>query len=91
MNYQGRSDGGIWVCIPPKISPSGLYGVKMTPKRLLDMSIKFYTSQKILYPPPKKFWIRSCELHEVLTTFTNVFIILENTFTTKFSKLCFQS
>jgi len=33
----------------PKISPSRLYGVKMTSKRLLNMSINFYTSLKILY------------------------------------------
>jgi len=41
--------GGIWVYIPPK---SVL--VKMKPERLLNMSIKFYTFPKILYPPPKK-------------------------------------
>jgi len=51
---QGRSDGGIWVYIHPKISLSGLFrGVKMTPERLLNMSIKFYTSSKNFIPPNK--------------------------------------
>jgi len=64
--YQGRSKrgGGIWVYISPKSVQLDFYGVKLTSEQLLNMSIKFYTSQKILYPPkqisgytPELYWI----------------------------------
>jgi len=47
---QGRSDGGYIGIYTPKISPSRLYGAKMTSKRLLPMSIKLYLPQKFYTP-----------------------------------------
>jgi len=49
--FQGRSDGGIWVYTPPKSVQVKFYGVKITSERLLNMSIKFYTSSKKIIPP----------------------------------------
>jgi len=46
---QGRSDGGIWVFIPPK-SVQVNYGVKMTSERLFNSFIP-PQQKKLLYPP----------------------------------------
>jgi len=54
---QGRSDGGYMGIYTPKISPRRLLWGKITSKRVLNMSIKFYTSQKN-NTPKTNFWLR---------------------------------
>jgi len=55
---RGVETGGIWVYIyPPKsIQVDFLWG-KNDVKTLLNMSIKFYTSQQF-YTPKTNFWLR---------------------------------
>jgi len=47
---QVHSDGGYMGIYTPKISPSKLYGVKMTSERLLN---SFIPPKKLLYPQNK--------------------------------------
>ena len=58
---QGRSDGVYMGIYTPKksVQVDFLWG-KMTSERLLNTSIKFYSTPKKLYTPPKKknFWLR---------------------------------
>ena len=50
-DIRGVATWGYMGIYTPKISPSKLYWVKMTSERLLNMSIKFYTSPKKFIPP----------------------------------------
>jgi len=53
MHCRGVATGvyGYIIYIPPKSVQVDFYVVKMTSKRLLNMSIKFYTSPKNFIPP----------------------------------------
>jgi len=66
---------GVYRYIPPqKIVQVDLLWGKMTPKRLLDMSIKFYTSPKKFIPPKQ---IRTTPLVRIRRKFV-IILLLKN-------------